>query len=116
MTDHESPSVDPSIPRCALCHRSGLALTRHHLIPRSRHNKPRTRRTYSRQDMTQRIVMVCRPCHSTIHHHLTEQQCAEHYPTVEALQQHPDIAKFVAWVRHQPAGRRLSMRRPKSRR
>lgn len=115
MSESEPTSHDPSPPRCELCQRTGLRLTRHHLIPRARHNKPRTQRTYSRQDMTGRIAMVCRPCHATIHHHLTEQQCAEHYPSVEALLGHPEIARFVGWVRKQPPDRRVATRRPRSR-
>ncbi|HAM61852.1 MAG TPA: hypothetical protein DCP60_08480, partial [Psychrobacter sp.] len=49
---------------CQLCGRTNLPLTRHHLIPRSRHNKARTQRRFSRTEMSGDIAMLCRPCHS----------------------------------------------------
>ncbi|MEO1235959.1 MAG: hypothetical protein AAFX76_04145 [Planctomycetota bacterium] len=97
---------------CELCGRSGLELTRHHLIPRARHKKPRTRRNHARADLNAAIAMLCRPCHATVHQVLSEQELAEAYHTVEALAGHPDVARFVAWVRKKPAGLRVPIRRP----
>lgn len=101
---------------CELCRRAGVPLTRHHLIPRCRHRKPRTRRLYTREEMKSRIAMLCRPCHATVHAHLTEQQLANEYSDVAALLEHPEITRFVAWVRHQPRHRRIPVRTPNARR
>jgi hypothetical protein len=99
--------------RCELCGRCGLELTRHHLIPRARHKKPRTRRTHDRQTLKSAIALLCRPCHATVHHHLSEQELAEAYPSVEALRSHPVIAKFARWAARQPVDRKITLRRPR---
>lgn len=98
---------------CELCGRAGLELTRHHLIPRKQHRRPRCRRTYSRDERQTRIAMLCRPCHSTVHAHLTEQQLEQTYNTLGLLAEHPEISRFVQWVRKQPAHRRVAVRRPR---
>ncbi len=98
-------------PACELCRRRGLRLTRHHLIPRSRHRKPRTRRRFTREQMNGRIAMVCFACHGMIHATLTERQLADDYPTLDALRAHPDLARFFAWVADQPTHRRVTVRR-----
>ncbi|MBB6430533.1 hypothetical protein [Algisphaera agarilytica] len=103
-------------PNCELCGRSGLELTRHHLVPRARHNKPRTKRMHPRINLNTYVAMICRPCHATVHHHLSEQELAEAYHTLEALRGHPEIAKFARWVAKQPVDRRVTTRRPTSRR
>lgn len=103
-------------PTCQLCGRSGLALTRHHLVPKARHNKPRTKRLHPDLDLHTHVAMLCRPCHATVHHHLSEQQLAEQYHTLDALRQHPEIARFAKWAAKQPVGRKVSTRRPASRR
>ncbi|MEO0514060.1 MAG: hypothetical protein AAF086_02045 [Planctomycetota bacterium] len=101
---------------CELCGRSGLELTKHHLIPRARHNKPRTRRLYPDLDLHTHVAHLCRPCHATVHHQLSEQELAEAYPTLDALRRHPGIAKFARWAAKQPADRRVATKRPASRR
>jgi hypothetical protein len=105
-----------SDPVCELCGRNGLELTRHHLIPRARHNKPRTRRHHNRDTMKHAIAMLCRPCHRTVHHHLREQELAEVFNTLKALRQHPEIAKFARWVARQPPEKKIRARRPAARR
>lgn len=64
--------------------------------------------------MRNRIAMLCRPCHSTVHATLTEQQLEQHFNTVPALASHPDIARFVRWVRKQPTDRRVAIKRPRA--
>lgn len=103
----------PLPPRCELCGRPESHLTRHHLIPRKTHRNPRIRRRYPREELHRRIAMLCRPCHKTLHATLTERELAEQYHAVEALREHPELAKFIAWVRRQPPGRRITVRRPR---
>lgn len=107
MTEHPN-----NPPRCELCHRDGLELTRHHLIPRKRHRQPSCKKRFTYEERTGRIAMLCRPCHSTVHATLTEKQLEQQYHTLAALAGHPDIARFVAWVRKQQPGRRIAVRRP----
>lgn len=97
--------------RCALCQRRMSDLTRHHLIPRTRHRNKKLRRLFSREEMQQRVIDVCRPCHRHIHATLDEKSLALHYNTLEALQGHPEIQRFVEWIGHKPEGFK-----PKSRR
>ncbi|MEM1028409.1 MAG: hypothetical protein AAGJ38_10030 [Planctomycetota bacterium] len=99
---------------CQLCGRSGLELTRHHLVPKARHNKPRTRRLHPGVNLDTHVAMLCRPCHATVHLHLSEQELAEGYHTLDALAGHPEVARFVKWVRRKPVDLHVSVRRYQS--
>ncbi|WP_110674756.1 MULTISPECIES: hypothetical protein [Salinicola] len=83
--------------RCGLCGRRA-PLTRHHLIPRALHRKPRYRKRYGREQMQTRVLWICRPCHSHLHRMLSERELADHYASREALMSHPDIRAFVTWL------------------
>ncbi len=88
---------------CELCGREGLELTRHHLIPRTRHRNRRVRRRFDREELTRRILMVCRPCHSQIHALISEKELAERYHSRDALLAHAGIRRFVDWIQSRPA-------------
>ena len=90
---------------CALCEREG-PLTFHHLIPKTLHRKPRYRRRFARQEL-QAGVQLCRDCHDAVHRFVPEKTLGERYRTLEALRRHPDVARFVAWVRRRPGRHRL---------
>lgn len=92
---------------CELCHREAIAVTRHHLIPRSRHRKPRSARAFARTEMNSRIAMLCVACHKFIHTVLSEKQLAAGYNTLDSLLAHPEIYKFVQWVSNKPPGLRI---------
>lgn len=96
--------VPATEPACALCGRTGLPLTRHHLIPRSRHNKNKNKEQWGRQMLHHHLAMLCRACHRHIHAVLTEKELAASYTSIEALAAHPEIAKFAAWISTKPAG------------
>lgn len=73
---------------CPLCDREmvdGPTLDRHHLIPKSKGGK---------EQFSIHIV-----CHRKIHSVFTEKELARNYFTWEALRSHPDIAKFIRWVK-----------------
>lgn len=89
--------------QCALCGRV-TRLTRHHLIPRMRHRNKRARRTFTRDDMASRILLLCRPCHNQVHDLLSEKELERHYNTRERLLSHPEIARFTDWIADKPAG------------
>jgi hypothetical protein len=96
---------------CELCSRTELTLTRHHLIPQSRHNKARTQRNFSRDAMKTDIAMLCRPCHSQIHRIFDNHELASYYHTIERLQTHSEVQKFINWVKKRPAGLKIRVRR-----
>ena len=95
---------------CQLCERVMIGLTKHHLIPRTRHRKKRSLRQFDLTDMRTRIIWVCRPCHNHIHDVLSEKELAENYNTRQALLEHDDIRRFVDWVKTKPTGFKPSSR------
>ncbi len=87
---------------CAICGRTET-LTRHHLIPRTRHANKHNKREFDRI-VVKATVGICRPCHSQIHAVLTEKELEREYRTVESLRAHPEVAKFAAWIASKPRG------------
>ena len=88
--------------QCAICGREEI-LTRHHLIPRTRHRNKRNKREFDRATV-KFTVGICQPCHSQLHAVLTEKELERDYRTVDALLSHPEIAKFAEWMQSKPAG------------
>jgi len=79
-------------PVCPLCGRQlvpGPTVDEHHLLPRS-HGGTAT-------------VALHRICHQAIHAMLSEPELARDFQTIEALRRHPDLARFITWVRKRPA-------------
>lgn len=97
--------------RCELCERHVRELTRHHLIPRTRHSNRRNKRDFDREDVKHRLARLCRPCHSNVHATLDNKQLERDYNTIEALARHPQIARFTDWIRKRPDGTRVEFRR-----
>lgn len=60
----------------------------HHLVPKSKGGRE-----------TQYLHRVC---HRQIHALLTETELARVFNSVEALLQHPEVARFVSWIRSKP--------------
>ncbi len=63
---------------------------RHHLVPRSLGGEE--------------TVDLHRLCHDKIHATLREPELARNYATIEALLEHPEIARFVRWIKRRPPG------------
>lgn len=98
------PLSPPPMPTgCELCGREE-SLTKHHLIPRALHNKPRYRKRYSREERLTAIAWLCRPCHKHIHRLYSERELAERLNTVTALGDDVAIAAFVEWLVSKPVG------------
>lgn len=95
--------------RCALCEREEV-LTRHHLIPRTRHHNKRNKRKFDRA-VVHRTVGLCPPCHRQVHALFTEKQLEREYSTVESLREHPAMEEFLAWIRSKPGGFRCPARK-----
>ena len=89
---------------CALCDREIPKILRdaHHLIPKSKGGVT--------------TVLMHRACHKQIHALFTETELARQYSSIEALQAHPEIARFINWVKQKPNGLNLQTRRSRNKR
>jgi len=96
-----SPPPKPS--GCELCQRAS-PLTKHHLIPRTLHNKPRYQKRHSREERLTAIVWLCHPCHKHIRRLYSERELADRLASLEALMNDADIRAFVDWLATKPAG------------
>ncbi len=77
-------------------------LTFHHLIPRKTHSRRRFQRRYTKHEMRNRGLYVCRPCHSGIHDLIPDEVVlGELYNTKDQLLAHEGVARHVAWVARQ---------------
>jgi hypothetical protein len=104
----------PQIGTCELCERPNIEVTRHHLIPRTRHTNKRNKKTFDREEVRSRVADLCRPCHKFIHTVLTEKELEAEYNTVGKLASHPEVRKFVEWIRTKPPGLRVRSRAPQA--
>lgn len=79
-----------TLPVCPICGRSipKAQQDAHHFVPKSKGGKA--------------TEMLHRICHRQIHALFTETELARRYNTVEALLAHPEMARFVEWVRTKP--------------
>jgi hypothetical protein len=84
---------------CFLCGRPiGTRVQWHHVVPKSRGGRE--------------TAPVHPICHRTIHATLTNKEIERDYASAEALRAHPEIARFIHWVRdkdpdfHAPTRRR----------
>ncbi len=87
------PEAD--LPICPLCDRPippGAPSSRHHLIPRLKGGAAGP------------VVRLHHICHKAIHKALSEAELARDYADVAKLRAHPELARFIAWVRRRPPG------------
>ncbi len=99
---------------CQLCLRI-VPLTRHHLIPQTRHKNKKNKKTFSRQEVKARVAWLCRACHANVHACFNEKELERCYNTVELLAADESIQRFSAWVRKQQPGKRIRVPRQQSR-
>jgi hypothetical protein len=90
--------------RCELCGREVSLLTRHHLIPRTRHANKRNKREFDRTEVKKRIAWFCRPCHNHIHALFSEKVLEREFNTLDLLASHPEVVRFVTWIQKKPDG------------
>ncbi len=84
--------TDPICPLCLRPIPADVPQSLHHLVPKLRGGKGGA------------VVLLHHICHREIHATLNETELARQYNTVEALRDHPRLARFVAWVARRPAG------------
>ncbi len=104
----------PRPDRCELCLRQGVSVDKHHLIPKTRHKNKRNKKNFDRDEVKERVLWLCPACHKTIHATLTEKQLEYDYNTRDKLLEHPEIRRFVEWVRARPPGAKVSVKRAAS--
>lgn len=92
---------------CELCEREVASITKHHLIPKTRHKNKFNKKNFSRSEVKERVIWICRPCHNNIHAVYSEKELAREYNTLEALQAQAPIQKFTKWIRNKPDGTRV---------
>ena len=87
--------MDEPVP-CSLCGRAfpPRQLTKHHCLPREKGGTQ------------EHVEMLCSQCHGMVHATYTNGTLASLYPTLGQLRRAPELAKFLRWVRKQPASRR----------
>ncbi|MBM3604063.1 MAG: HNH endonuclease [Alphaproteobacteria bacterium] len=89
------PVTLASDPVCPLCLRPippDVPQSRHHLVPKLKGGKHGE------------TVLLHHICHKTIHKTLREAELARNYHTVEALREHPELARFWSWIARRPPG------------
>ena len=97
---------------CAICGREET-LTRHHLVPRTRHHNKRNKRDFERAVVRQ-VVGICRPCHSQIHALLSEKELEREYNTIAKLKAHPGVATFAKWISPKPCGFKAAVQKARA--
>ena len=89
---------------CELCGRV-RPLTEHHLIPRAVHRKNQFQKRFTKEEMTERRISICRLCHKGIHRIIPdEKELARDYNTKELLLGDDRIRRHVEWVAKQRGG------------
>lgn len=74
---------------CALCGRPlGTRTEWHHVVPKSEGGRE--------------TVPLHPICHRAIHAHVRNADLARLYPTLEALREREDIARFLRWIADKP--------------
>jgi len=82
-----------SIGECPLCKRDmikGLFVDEHHLIPKATNGR------YGEK------IVLHRVCHEKIHSLWTEKELANYYNTAERICSHPEMEKFLKWMKNKP--------------
>jgi len=78
---------------CGICGRpmvEGPSVDRHHWVPRGHGGRV--------------VSAVHLVCHRMIHRVFRDRDLALTYRDAESLRAHPDMARFIAWVRRKPHG------------
>jgi hypothetical protein len=84
MAVAESAELGPC-PICGRPMRAGPSVDRHHFVPKSEGGRE--------------ARWVHRICHRKLHSLFTERELARAYATPDAIRAHPEMARFVHWLR-----------------
>ncbi|MCB2101638.1 MAG: HNH endonuclease [Rhodobacterales bacterium] len=84
-----TPTPDPPCPLCGRPLVPGPSVDRHHWVPRSQGGH--------------QAETLHRVCHRMLHRVFSDAELAERADTPDKARAHPDMARFIAWVRRKPA-------------
>ncbi|MCD5325007.1 MULTISPECIES: HNH endonuclease [Pontibacillus] len=84
---------------CELCGRSPLETTEHHLVPRQFGGAEGP------------TADLCKACHKQIHALFTNAELAGFYNTLERLRDHPDMEKYLKWVKKQDPQKKITIKK-----
>ena len=96
---------------CKICLRE-LPLTRHHLVPVTRHKNKKTKKRHGK-DKLHTVIMVCRQCHNQLHVLISEKEMDETYFTLQKLLSHEGVAKFTEWIRKRQPDKKIKVKSPR---
>ncbi|MFC7321174.1 HNH endonuclease [Halobacillus campisalis] len=85
--------------KCELCRRTLVETNVHHLIPKE----------YGGVEGP--TALLCKPCHRQIHALFTNQELASFYHSLERLADHPDMTKYLRWIKKQDPNKRITTRK-----
>ncbi|MBM6617137.1 HNH endonuclease [Bacillus suaedaesalsae] len=88
---------------CELCNRNDLETTVHHLVPKEKGG------TFGA------TALLCIPCHKQIHALYTNDEIAARLATIEDLNRDEKLSSFIKWIRKQPPGKLMKIRKSKER-
>lgn len=91
--------------QCELCEREMDRLTAHHLVPRQS--------TKRKKEDPGPTIDICSACHRQIHVLFDNKVLAKELNTVDKLKNEPQMQKFLAWVKKQDPGKRVTVHRQK---
>jgi len=88
----EAASVTPNRIICPICERQipPEQMDAHHLIPRSKGGRE--------------TEYLHRICHRQIHALFSETELARRLNSADAIRQHPQMQRFIEWVKNKPDG------------
>lgn len=89
--------------KCELCKRENL-LTFHHFIPVCLHKNKWFKKRFTREEMRKGIYICKEDCHRQIHLFITEKEMGKNYNTKEKLLSHPEIKKYLKWLKNKNYG------------
>ncbi|WP_246119318.1 hypothetical protein [Aliikangiella coralliicola] len=73
-------------------------LTFHHLIPKSCHSNKWFKKNFTKEEMTNRGIVVCRKCHSFIHRQFSEKELGRDFNTLDKLMENETIKNYIPWA------------------
>merc|ERR1712087_3661 len=95
---------------CALCRRV-MALTWHHLVPKSTHSEFLKREpTATKRMLNLHGTWICRQCHSAIHGMYSNTELMKSYFKIEMLRADAKVQKWVSYVARRKPSRHYDRR------
>jgi 5-methylcytosine-specific restriction protein A len=88
---------------CDLCGRSDVETTIHHLLPKEKGGNFGP------------TADLCIPCHKQIHALYTNEEIAVRLTTIKDLKLDEQLSSFIKWIRKQPPGRLMKIKKSNER-